>query len=1227
MPEMTEDKQSPVFGRTNPHLDYVWIAHRVAEILDEPVRPWPAPARRAISPSLRKTLWLERLARLLRAFPPAYGLARRLHEWSGVWRLKAPRPVAQSRPSPARSGRLEARVTPVPRRFAVHQVTPSVSVGDGVTQGIFFTQHLLRELGYDSEIYAFASPPELRDTVKPYTALPSSKRQLLLVHHFIGSSHGPTLAARPECKILVYHNITPAEFFGPDDPLHELCRLGRVMLRDWIRTPVFAASIADSRLNADELETLGYSNVTVLPLLVNLDAFRSRPWNPAIVARHQDRFTLLFVGRIAPNKGQHHLIRLFRQVLDHIDRPAELLLVGGVSSDAYRRRILDEIDRLGIAAHVHLTGKVDDSSLQSFYRAADCFVCVSEHEGFGMPLIEAMSFDVPVIAWDSSSVGDTLGTGGLLFCERDLSAMAAAVVALARHPELRETILAGQRERLAEFAPDLLRRRLDAFVLKAAQRLCPAPTTSPNEKMKTSVVVCTYNRLSTLPTTLRALLALRHEALEVIVVNGPSHDGTADYLERVWGGRLKILDCPEANLSRARNLGIQAAGGDLIAFIDDDGIPEPDWICRAIPIFADPSVAAVGGYVRDHTGVDFQARCILSDRHGNSDETLESEAQLPDCVPGGFKFPRTIGVNSLFRRSALVEIGGFDEQYAYYHDETDVALRLVDAGYQIRCVPSVEVHHKFAPSHLRSERKVVRNWEPIARSTAYYCIRNAPAWQDLNTTLAVIDSHRRTRQSEIDWWAAVGLIDETERVALRLSFEEGVRQGIQDAFAHPWRRLGRFAEEAPSWQPLERPRPASGVYRLAFVTELYPPRPCGGVAVFIHRLAVRLAAEGHEVSVITLSEPGQRHTVDFEEGVWVHRLPASVAEEGLPLPDSAPPMPERLAGIAAAMARELERVELHRGFDWVIGAIWDLNIAAVLAERRYPVAMYLVTSYRRLLDSKPDWRADQRFYTRHYLPMVEAERWALQQADLVLASTEAIRRDTEQDYDVRIPPERLALLPFGLLPPSAIPAPRNDGDTRVRLLYVGRFESRKGIDLLLSLLPGLLDSHPDLEVRLIGDTAIPGPDGRPYLEGFLARHGAEAWMDRLEISGLVSDDDLEQAYADCDIFIAPSRYESFGLIYVEAMRYAKPCIGCRVGGVPEVVLDGETGLLVSPDDAEALRAAIARLIDAPETRQRLGRAGERRYRERYTIDAFAQAFVARLAESDRARREAVPAAE
>jgi glycosyltransferase involved in cell wall biosynthesis len=199
------------------------------------------------------------------------------------------------------------------------------------------------------------------------------------------------------------------------------------------------------------------------------------------------------------------------------------------------------------------------------------------------------------------------------------------------------------------------------------------------------------------------------------------------------------------------------------------------------------------------------------------------------------------------------------------------------------------------------------------------------------------------------------------------------------------------------------------------------------------------------------------------------------------------------------------------------------------------------------------------------------------------------------------------LIPFGL-PDFARVETSRSGDNVV-VTFVGRLEKRKGIDLFLEALPEMLIENDRLEIRVVGQNFEAYGLGKTYKDRFLELNEGAPWLGRVTFLGYVDDEGLKDEFERCDIFVAPSRYESFGLIYVEAMRAGKPCVAVRTGGVPEVVDDGVTGILVEPP-AESLRHAIRTLVNDPGLRKTMGQAGRRRYEAKFSMDAFAERFLA-----------------
>jgi len=365
---------------------------------------------------------------------------------------------------------------------AIHQFHTGSAYGDGVTNGMLFTRQLLREIGFDSDIFCIQIATELKNEIKPVRKYRDSPGQILLVHHTNGHNHGDWIKSLKSRLVMVYHNITPAEFFPAQSPMRDLCDLGRAQLVQW--RDRFTGAIGDSELNTNALLQAGYKNAVTIPMLVDLDRLRAIAPDRQLKTRMEGAFNVVYVGRIVENKCQHDLISIFSLLRRRLNIPSRLLLVGGVTSNAYLSHLEQLRDELNLGDSVKITGKVTDESLAAIYQGADVFVSMSEHEGFGMPLIEAMAHDVPVIAYNSSNIASTIGEGGLLLGEKNHAKTAALIKVLSEEPGLRRRILLAQRRNLQRFEREAVRTAFAAFLESigvAIQAAPPAKRLTPPE--------------------------------------------------------------------------------------------------------------------------------------------------------------------------------------------------------------------------------------------------------------------------------------------------------------------------------------------------------------------------------------------------------------------------------------------------------------------------------------------------------------------------------------------------------------------------------------------------------------------------------------------------------------------------------------------------------------------------------------------------------------------------
>ncbi len=335
-----------------------------------------------------------------------------------------------------------------PRR--VHQLLAALSYGDAISNEALAIRGELRRAGFDSEIYAESVHPRMVREARPLWRYPqvSSPDSVCLYHFSIGSAAGRMIFHAPDRLVAIYHNITPARFFlGFHPHLAGLCYHGRRELQTF--APRVELGLGDSEYNRAELEQAGFARTAVLPIVLDWRAYERTP-SPVIRRLYRDeRVNLLFVGRVIPNKRIDDLIRVFA-VYRRENPRSRLLLVGDSRGhERYLRRLKEMVKALRLGDDVVFTGHVGDDDLFAYYSLADVFLCLSEHEGFCVPLLEAMHFGVPVVAYDAGAVAETLRGGGVLLREKPVELVAELVSRLLKDAALREQVLAGQRRAIA----------------------------------------------------------------------------------------------------------------------------------------------------------------------------------------------------------------------------------------------------------------------------------------------------------------------------------------------------------------------------------------------------------------------------------------------------------------------------------------------------------------------------------------------------------------------------------------------------------------------------------------------------------------------------------------------------------------------------------------------------------------------------------------------------------
>ncbi|MCZ7591811.1 MAG: glycosyltransferase family 4 protein [Kiritimatiellae bacterium] len=337
---------------------------------------------------------------------------------------------------------------------AIHQLVAGYAKGDAISNESRVLRQMFRDWGHESEIYCEQrrTLPELRKDARDLAEAATTIRadDIVVLHLSIGSPANAVFKTLPGRKVIVYHNVTPPEFFvGLQEEIAHHLRTGR----EQVASLAGAAEInlADSKFNASELEALGYENVHVMPLKLERGQWEGSLDRRIVQQFGDGRTNILFVGRGAPNKRIEDLLFTHYYVQRYVDPDARLIHVGSYSGlERYEALLRAKAADIKLQNYV-LTGSVPPEVLRSYYSVATVFLCMSEHEGFCIPLLEAMAHRVPVLAYAAGAVPETMADAGILLREKRFDLAAELIGRIASDTPLRETLIANQATRLQRY--------------------------------------------------------------------------------------------------------------------------------------------------------------------------------------------------------------------------------------------------------------------------------------------------------------------------------------------------------------------------------------------------------------------------------------------------------------------------------------------------------------------------------------------------------------------------------------------------------------------------------------------------------------------------------------------------------------------------------------------------------------------------------------------------------
>ena len=354
----------------------------------------------------------------------------------------------------------------------IDQILPSLASRDAIGVHTLALTDALRAAGVDSDIYYGNSTPDVATLGRPVSELGRQGRdRWLLYHASIGSPVFNIVAARGEPKLVNYHNITPANLLdGWASQVTYEVALGRSQLERLAGESRFA--VADSAFNESELVALGYERTAVVPLLIDMHAKSEAP-DAELAARLAERKAavggadLLYVGKISPHKAPHDLVKMLDVLRRVYDPKARLHLVGSPLGETYGPALRAFVTELGLDDAVHFAGSVTAAELEAYFEAADAYVSASDHEGFCVPIAEAMGHGVPIVAYGVTAVPETVGDAGLLLPDKSAVPFAAAVSRVLSDAALHQHLSEAGLARAAAFDLGASQRRFVELVQQA----------------------------------------------------------------------------------------------------------------------------------------------------------------------------------------------------------------------------------------------------------------------------------------------------------------------------------------------------------------------------------------------------------------------------------------------------------------------------------------------------------------------------------------------------------------------------------------------------------------------------------------------------------------------------------------------------------------------------------------------------------------------------------------
>lgn len=358
----------------------------------------------------------------------------------------------------------------------IHQLLHTLSYGDAISGEAIALKRYFESKGIASEIYALNIDPKFKGYAKSFKEIDKNFTGAVILHYSLGSPLNNLYRSLSNAKkYLIYHNLTPYQWFEGINPrIVSDIKEGFVELPSLCETSDYL--IADSEFNAGEIAKLGFkAEVVELPLDPERWNVEANSGIDALL-KSNGKLNIMSVGRLAPNKCVEDIIKSFYFLHHKIDRNSHLWLSGiDIDTEIYSFALKRLVYELSLQDAVSFVGRFVDSELKALYQNADLYVCMSEHEGFCMPVVEAMYFGVPVVAYDSSALPYTVKDAGILINQKSHPIIAELMYKAARDTELKSKLISAGKNRVKELSYENFTTQLNSIFIQGESKSSQNP--------------------------------------------------------------------------------------------------------------------------------------------------------------------------------------------------------------------------------------------------------------------------------------------------------------------------------------------------------------------------------------------------------------------------------------------------------------------------------------------------------------------------------------------------------------------------------------------------------------------------------------------------------------------------------------------------------------------------------------------------------------------------------